>query len=411
MTTIAIVGTGNAGLGAALEARRLGFDGRLVMLGEEDHAPYDRPSLSKAQLAGDDLPMPMLQAPDLFERQRIDLRTGCRVEGLDLAAARLHTASGPVPYDALLLATGGRARTLHGVPGGGLALTLRGYDDALALRRKLATARGHLVVVGAGVIGLEVAATARGLGWEVTVIEAAGRPMARVLTPELASHLADLHGRAGVAIRCGTFLKGLARRGDGRIEIDLDADALVADLVVAGIGMAPDLRLAEAAGLKVDGGIVVDEFTRSSAHCVFAAGDVAALWHPRLQRRVRIESWQHAAKHGIAAARSMLGQAQAYDEVPWSWTDQYDLNLQVLGWPNDADRTLLRGRPSDGSFVALHLARGRLVGASLANQGREMRPCKSLIESGVELDEATIVDPAISLRDYAKRATQATVSA
>jgi len=402
MSSFVIVGSGNAGLGAALELRRQGFSGRVLLLGAEPHLPYERPPLSKAHLAADGLPMPLLQSADLLAAQRIELRTGCRVEALDTTAARVHFADGgSEPYDQLLLATGGRARTLDPLAGGQHALTLRSYDDALALRARLAAPPGHLVVVGAGVIGLEVAATARGLGWRVTVLEGADRPMARMLTPELSGFMASLHAAAGVELRFGVALQALEPTADGRLGVQSAGGALDADLVVAGIGMQPDTALAAAAGLATDGGIVVDEFGRASAPAVHAAGDAASLWHPRFNRRLRLESWQHAARHGAATARTMLGRSEAYDEVPWSWTDQYDLNLQVLGLPAEADRSLLRGSPADRKFVALHLKKRRLVGATLVNLGREMRPCKALIECGVELDLVRLADPAVSLREYA----------
>lgn len=402
MKTMAIVGTGNAGLGAALELRRQGFDGRVLLLGAEPHLPYERPPLSKAHLASDDLPMPQLLSADLLAAQRIELRPGCTVESLDTTAARLHLADGgSEPYDELLLATGGQARTLTRIPGGHHALTLRSYDDALALRKCLAVPPGRLVVVGAGVIGLEVAATARGLGWQVTVLEAADRPMARMLTPEVSGFMAELHSAAGVELRFGTTLQALEPRPDGRIDVLSSTAPLQTDLVVAGIGMQPDTALAAAAGLQTTDGILVDEFARTSAAHVHAAGDAASLWHPRFNRRLRLESWQHAARHGAAAARTMLGRGEPFDEVPWSWTDQYDLNLQVLGLPAEADRTLLRGRTSDSKFVALHLKQRRLVGATLVNLGREMRPCKALIECGAELDLQRLADPEVSLRAYA----------
>jgi 3-phenylpropionate/trans-cinnamate dioxygenase ferredoxin reductase subunit len=408
MKTFAIVGAGNAGLSAALELRRQGFDGRVLLLGDEPHLPYERPPLSKAQLASDGLPPPLLQAAAQLASQRIDLRTSCTVQRLDTAAARLHLADGgSVAYDELLLATGGRARTLGQLPGGQHALTLRSYDDALALRRRLATQPGRLVVVGAGVIGLEVAATARGLGWAVTVLECADRPLARMLTPELSGFLAEVHAAAGVDLRFGVKVQALEPMAGGRIAVLSSLGTIEADLVVAGIGMQPDIALAVAAGLEATDAIVVDELARTSAAHVHAAGDAASLWHPRLGRRIRLESWQHAARHAAAAARTMLGRGEPYDELPWSWTDQFDINLQIVGMPTDADHTLLRGSPAERKFVALHLRERRLVGATLVNLGREMRPCKALIESGAELDLARLGDPALSLREYAAQATAA----
>lgn len=406
MKTFAIVGAGNAGLSAALELRRQGFDGRVVLLGDEPHLPYERPPLSKTHLASDGAPLAFLQSADLIQRQRIEVRAGCAVRQLDASAARLHLADGAsLAYDALLLATGGRARTLDRLPGGHHALTLRSYDDAVALRRRLAAPPGRLVVVGAGVIGLEVAATARGLGWNVTVLECGDRPLARTLTPELSGFLAGVHTAAGVELRFGAVIHALEPQAGGRIAVPCSTGTVVADLVVAGIGMQPDIALAREAGIETSDAIVVDEYTRTSTPHVHAAGDVASLWHPRLQRRMRLESWQHAARHGAAAARAMLGRDEPYEELPWSWTDQFDINLQIIGLPQDADRTLLRGKPADRKFVALHMQGRRLVGATLVNLGREMRPCKALIECGADLDPARLADPAVSLREYAAHST------
>jgi len=406
MTTFAIVGAGQAGLSAALELRRLGFAGRVVLFGGEQHLPYERPPLSKAQLASDGLPLPLLQSADLLERQHIEVRTGCTVERIDVPAARLHLAGGgSLAYDELLLATGGRARTLGSLPGGHHALTLRSYDDALALRRRLAAPLGHLVVVGAGIIGLEVAATARGLGWQVTVLECGDRPLARLLPPVLSGFLAGLHAAAGVELRFGATVQALEPVADGRIAVLTNTGTVVGDLVLAGIGMQPDITLAREAGLDTADAILVDEYARTSAAHVHAAGDAASLWHPRLQRRLRFESWQHAARHAAAAARTMLGRGEPYDELPWSWTDQFDINLQIVGLPLDADRTLLRGTLAERKFVALHLQGRRLVGATLVNLGREMRPCKALVEYGADLDLARLADPAVSLREYAAHTT------
>ena len=410
MPTFAIVGTGHAGLSAALELRRLGFDGRVVLLGDEPHLPYERPPLSKAQLASDGLPLPLLQSADLLQRQHIEVRTCSSVELLDVPAARLHLAGGgSLAYDELLLATGGRARTLASLPGGHHALTLRNYDDALTLRGRLAAPPGRLVVVGAGVIGLEVAATARGLGWNVTVLECGDRPLARMLTPELSGFLAGVHAAAGVELHFGVSVQALEAGADGRIAVLMNTGTntgtntrtVLADLVVAGIGMQPNIALARDAGLDTTDAILVDEFGRTSAPHVHAAGDVASLWHPRLQRRLRFESWQHAARHAAAAARTMLGRGEPYNELPWSWTDQFDINLQIVGLPLAADHTLLRGTLAERKFVALHLQGRKLVGATLVNLGREMRPCKALIECGEDLDLARLANPAVSLREYA----------
>jgi NADPH-dependent 2,4-dienoyl-CoA reductase/sulfur reductase-like enzyme len=401
MPCLVIVGSGHAGASAALELRRAGFGGRVVMVGEEPHHPYERPPLSKAALMGSTAAAPvLLQPPQAYERDNVEVLTGRRVEWLDPAASMVQLSDGErIAYDAVLLATGGSARPL-GVPGGHHAMTLRSHDDALVLQARLRRP-GHLTIVGAGVIGLEVAASARTLGWAVSVLEYAGRPMARTMPPEVGAFLTGLHAKAGVALAFDVGVQAIETTAGGRFEVITTSGALQTDLVVAGVGMQPRTELARQAGLEVDGAIVVDEFGRTRVPGVYAAGDATSFWHPRFGRRLRIESWQHAARHASAVARNMLGAARPYDEVPWSWSDQYDVNLQIVGLPLDGESTILRGSVEKRQFALLHLDGSRLVGATLVNLGREMRPCKTLIESGRRLDPVQLADPSAALRALA----------
>jgi 3-phenylpropionate/trans-cinnamate dioxygenase ferredoxin reductase subunit len=400
MSSFVIVGAGQAGCSAAMELRRARFGGRIVMVGDEPHLPYERPPLSKGVLSGGVGSVPLLQAPDRYAREGIETLCGVRVDALDTASRSVRLSDGStLDFDALLLATGGRARRLT-IPGGHHALSLRSFDDAVRLHERLRRP-GHLTVVGAGVIGLEVAASARALGWDVTVLEAAERPLARLLPGDVAAFVADVHRQAGVVLRFGTSVQAIEAARDGRWNVVCEHGVVVTDLVVAGVGMQPHIELATQAGIATDGAIVVDEHGRTSAPGIHAAGDATSFWQPSLRRRMRLESWQHAARHAAAVARNMMGQVSPYDEVAWSWTDQHDLNLQVLGQPLDGDETVLRGDMAARRFVTLHLAAGRLVGATLVNQGREMRPCKALIESGVPLDAMQLADPSVVLRSLA----------
>jgi 3-phenylpropionate/trans-cinnamate dioxygenase ferredoxin reductase subunit len=305
---------------------------------------------------------------------------------------------GDLPYDKLLLATGSRVRRIP-APGADLAniFYLRGLDDCLAIQSRL-TPGARLVVVGGGYIGLEAAATARARDCAVTVIEMQDQVLARVAAPELGQFFAEAHRDSGVDIRCGLGVAGF--EGAGRVERVLLADgtSLAADVVVVGIGIAPGTELAEAAGLAVDNGILVDEGGRSSDPHIFAAGDVTSHPNPLLGRRVRLESWQNAQNQAIAAAKAMCGQEVAYAEVPWFWSDQYDLNLQMLGLPETWDHSVQRGDMGARSFTMFYLSQGRLVAASAVNSAKDIAVARRLIQSAKPVDAAALADPEVRLK-------------
>jgi 3-phenylpropionate/trans-cinnamate dioxygenase ferredoxin reductase component len=395
--THVIVGAGQAGGWAAVAMRQAGFAGRILLIGAEPHRPYERPPLSKSMLtAAEQPPVAWFHPPGRYEALGIELRLGTAATALDLAGRRLRLADGAeVHWDKLLLATGGQARTLA-VPGGERALRLRTLEDAQAIRARLGTAR-RVVCIGAGVIGLEIAASARARGASVTVLEAAERPMGRSVCPTGAAFIAALHRANGVDLRCGTAVAEIAARPDGSEEVlCADGTAFAADLVVAGVGMVRDVALAEAAGIDNDHGVLVDELTRTNAPGVFAAGDAAAFPHP-LFGRLRVESWRHAQNHGIAAGQAMAGAGKPYDDIPWFWTDQFGINLQVAGLPATAARTLVR-TDAPPAFVALHLAADdRVVGITAANAPREIRAGTALIRAALPVDAARAANPAIPL--------------
>jgi NADPH-dependent 2,4-dienoyl-CoA reductase/sulfur reductase-like enzyme len=395
-TTHVIVGAGQAGGWAAIAMRQAGFDGRILLIGEETWRPYERPPLSKAMLTAEPEPEVQYFHPAArYAEQRIELMLGVAVTGLEPAQHRLQLGDGRVvAYDKLLLTMGGQARHLP-VHGGEHALYLRTLEDARRIRARLAAAR-HVLCIGAGVIGLEIASSARQHGCAVTVLEALPRAMGRAVSPEGAAYVESLHRAAGVELHFQVVVDRLDPAPCGTVVTCRDGRCFTADLVVAGVGMQRNLALAEAAGLALEGGIVVDEHGRTSVPDIYAAGDVAAFPHPLFGRRLRLESWRHAQNHGIAIGKAMCGEAPAYDDVPWFWTDQHGVNLQVAGLPADAARTVMRA--GDG-FVAVHLDEDdRVIGITAADNPREIRAGQALIRARRRVDPAALADGAVPLQ-------------
>ncbi|MEV0115703.1 FAD-dependent oxidoreductase [Streptomyces sp. NPDC050844] len=370
---VVIVGAGITGATAALTLRAEGYAGELTLVGDEPELPYRRPPLSKEVLSGALPPARTLLRPaDSWAEQRVDVRTGTAVTEVCVAERTVLLADGTaLPYERLLLATGGRPRRLPGTDGLAGVHHLRNLAEADALRGTL-SAGGRVLVVGAGLIGLEVAATARGLGCDVTVVESEPRPLGRVLPGAVADAVARLHRSEGVEIRTGVRLERFERR-DGRVVATDDAGGtLTADTVVVAVGMVPETALAERAGLKVDDGIVVDAHGRTSVPDVHAAGDVARGPYGPEGQLCRFEHWFHAQEQGAAVARSLLGSPDPYAPKPWFWTQQYGNNLQVAGAPQDADTLEVDGDPTAPGRLdfAMRAYRdgGRLVGVVCANR-------------------------------------------
>lgn len=402
--TFIIVGAGQAGGWTAKTLRDQGFDGRVVVIGEENFPPHERPPLSKEVLLGEAEPESCLLWPtDVLEEANIELRLGERVDAIDPDGHTLTMANGEsVSWTKLMLATGGQARTLD-VPGADLkgVYTLRTVADTDAIRPRL-TEGAAIAVIGAGWIGLEVAAAARKRGASVTVIEIADRVCARALTPELSDWVQRLHEGHGVDIRLGTGFDGF--EGDGRLERVLLADgsAIECDTAVIGIGLAPSVELAEAAGLAIDNGIVVDETGRTSHPDIFAAGDVANHPNKLLGRRVRLESWENAQNQAINAAKAMLGSEDEYAEIPWFWSDQYDANIQLMGLPEDWDTTAVRGDRESGAFIEFYLKDGRLQGAAAVNNPRDLRFTRRMMMADKTFDPEALADPEVKLQKLLK---------
>ncbi len=394
-----IVGAGQSGAHAAIAMRDAGFAAPILLLGDEPEPPHERPPLSKQMLTASDEPVPTyFHAAERYAASDIELRCNITVTAIEPEAHRIRLVDGStIPYAKLLLATGGRARPLR-VPGGETVLTLRTLDDARRLRPILRP-DARIVCIGAGVIGLEIASSARARGCTVSVVEAAPSVMGRSLALEMAEWLATLHRKAGVSLHLNT---GVAAIEKGQV-ICADGSAIPADAVVAGIGMERNTALAEAAGIALDGGIAVDEHGRTSAPDIYAAGDVAAFWVPRLGRRMRLESWRHAQNHGIAVGRAMAGKDASYDEVPWFWTDQHGVNLQVAGTAEGAASTVLRGAKTDPIFSAWHLdVGGALIGVAGVNAPRDVRAGQSMIRAGRAIDATMLADLDVPLQRLAR---------
>jgi NADPH-dependent 2,4-dienoyl-CoA reductase/sulfur reductase-like enzyme len=394
-----VVGAGQTGANAVVAMREAGFAGRIVLVGDEAHAPYERPPLSKAALTEDPAPDPAwVVAAARYESLGVEMRLGHAARRLDLAGRRLTLSDGiTLGFDKLLFATGGRPRHLT-LPGHERVHYVRTLEDAAGLRPHL-TPGARVVCIGAGVIGLETAASARHQGCEVTVLEAAPAALGRGMTPDMARWVVRLHERHGVVLRFGVHLAAIEA---DRVLL-ADGSSVAADVVVAGIGILRNTEMAQDAGLDVDNGIVVDEFCRTGMDGIYAAGDVAAFWHPVLQRRLRLECWKHAQNHGIAAGRAMAGAPAQYDDVPWFWTDQFGVTIQVGGLAQDAIDSVVRGDEAAESFSVWHFdGAGRVVAVTGVNAARDVRVGLALIGRGAVVPPSVLADPATRLQALMK---------
>jgi 3-phenylpropionate/trans-cinnamate dioxygenase ferredoxin reductase subunit len=397
---IVIVGAGQAGGWAAKTLRGEGFAGRITLVGLEPHPPYERPPLSKGVLAGAaTVESCYLFKPDAFAALNLDFRAGMRATRIDRAARAVHLEDGTsVAYDKLILATGGEARRLP-VPGGDGPRVhyLRTLDESLAIRAALGPGR-RLAVAGGGWIGLEVAATARKSGAEVTVLEALDRVCARAVPPSVSAFLRGLHERNGVSIRTSCGVKAIEDRGASGLRLTLgDGSTLDADAVVVGIGLVPQIQLAREAGLEVGDGVLVDEGCRTSDPNILVAGDCANMPLACLGRRVRLESWANAQNQAIVAAKSALGEDVRYDELPWFWSDQFDANVQLLGLPERWPEPVARGDRNGASFSLFYLDGERIVAVVSVNAPRDLRAAKRLMQLGRAVRATDLADPAVNL--------------
>jgi NADPH-dependent 2,4-dienoyl-CoA reductase/sulfur reductase-like enzyme len=391
LETIAVVGASLAGLRAVETLRRRGFDGRLVLIGAERELPYDRPPLSKEVLRGDwDAERTALRKPESYADLALDLRLGRRAVALDAAGRALELDDGErVRFDGLVIATGAAARRLPDVPDLEGIFTLRSLDDSLAIR---AACEGspRVLVVGAGFIGGEVAASCRARGLDVTLVEALSHPLGRAVGPEIGAVCAGLHVDHGVDLRCGVSVAKLegARRVE-RVELS-DGTRLEADLVIVGIGVTPETGWLEGSGLALDDGVVCDETCATRVPGIVAAGDVARWYNPLFGERMRVEHWMNASEQGPAAAERLLdANAAPFANVPFFWSDQFDAKIQSAGRMRPGDEMrIVEGSLEERRFVALYGRGGRLSGAVAFNRPRPLLRFRRRIGERISWEEA-----------------------
>lgn len=397
MSGIVIIGAGQAAGQAAASLRQGGFEGPITILGEEAQAPYQRPPLSKQYLSGEIGMDRVLVRPEKFYPDKnIDLHTETTVQSIDRKNKTVTTTSGDTyPYDKLLVGTGSRPRILN-IPGSDLdgIHYLRTIKDVDAIREAMASAR-KLCIVGGGYIGLEVAAVAVTKGLEVTVLEMEDRILQRVTTPEMSDFYHQLHTERGVNLMVNTGVSGFT--ADGAVATVLCGDISIdADLVIVGIGIIPNTELAEAAGLACDNGILVDDHCQTSDPDIYAAGDCTNHPNAILDRRLRLESVPNAMEQARAAASNMVGGDKAYASIPWFWSDQYELKLQMVGFSADGDQQVLRGDQATNQFAVFYLKDEKVVAVDAVNSPKEFMVCKQLY--GKKVDVSALADSSVDLK-------------
>lgn len=398
--TAIVVGAGHAGAELSLQLRDQGWQGPIMLIGEEPPLPYQRPPLSKNLMTGSASAEQILLRPAAaYQKADVELKLGTRVSAIDIAAGRLTLDDGStLAWQALALATGARARRLA-LPGIAAdarpanLLVLRTLDDALAIRARCVPGT-RLVVVGGGYVGLEVAASAVALGAKVTVLEAQPRVLARVAGSELADFITATHRAAGVDLRLGQQIAAAGTTADGKLDwLELaDGTRIEVDLVVAGIGIDPEVGLAEAAGLRIDNGIVVDEFARTSAERVVAAGDCTSHPSALYGRRIRLESVHNALEQARTAAATLAGKQRPYRQAPWFWSDQFDLKLKSVGLHAGHDRTVLRGDPAARAFSVFYLQGERVLAVDTVNAAPDFLAGKRIVGEDLRIPAAALAD-------------------
>ncbi len=392
-----VIGTGVAGVSAVAAMRAAGFDGSVLMVGDEAQLPYRRPTVSKELVRGAKTPDQVrIKQPDWYAQQDIELRTGVRATAVDHVARSVTLDDGSsVEYGELLLATGGRARDPW--PGDRVH-TVRTVADAEGLVAAL-DGVDHVLVVGAGLVGSELAASLRGLDRDVTLLESAALPLPRLLPPELAARYVALHAARGTKLETGVAVSDVTQTEDEVVVEAADGRRWRAGLVVVAVGMVPDTALAEGLDRAPDGGIRVDWRGETSVAGVFAAGDVASRPSSYVDGLVRTEHWQAAQNHGTAVGRAMSGEQLRFDEVPWCWSDQYGVNLQVTGWPSTADDLVVRGDLDGEAFTAFFLHDGVLRGAVTIGRPADVRAARVLVAERARVSPSLLADPSVGVSE------------
>jgi 3-phenylpropionate/trans-cinnamate dioxygenase ferredoxin reductase subunit len=398
--TFVVVGGGLAAAWAIDELRGQGFDGRIVLVGAEQHLPYERPPLSKGYLLGEqDLQTAFVQSAEWYDDHEIDLELGTPATAIDLTDRTVMVGDHWIAFHRLLVATGAAPRLLPAVDDSGAPVTyLRTIEDSHRIERAI-DAGDPIVVIGGGWIGLEVAAAARTRGCDVVVVETQETPLSRVLGPEVGEVFAELHRSHGVDLRTNAALSAVEDHACRAVVRLADGSAVEAGLVLVGVGVSPNVALAEAAGLETGNGIVVDEHLQTSHPDVFAAGDVANTYHPRLARRLRVEHWDNAIEQGRTAGRNMLGAGESYDRLPYFYTDQYDLGMEYVGnvGPDGYDEMIVRGDVPNRVFTSFRVKDGAVVAGMHANDWDAIESVRSLVGA----DSARLRDPAVPLDQLA----------
>jgi len=398
MSSVIIIGAGHAAGQVAASLRQDGHEGPITMLGDEPFIPYQRPPLSKQYLSGEQaIDRVYLRPQKFYDDKNITVKTGVTVARIDRSSKTVHTTAGEsFSYDDLVIATGSRARKLsiEGSNLGGIHY-LRTVADVDAIRSEMGAGK-KLVIVGGGYIGLEVAAVAATSGMEVHVIEMEGRILQRVTTPEMSAYYHQLHTSRGVHIHTSTGVKGFT--GDnGRVKGVLAGDqTFAADVVIVGIGIIPNIELAKDAGLTCENGIVVDDHCRTSDPRIYAIGDCSNHPNPLLGRRLRLESVPNAMDQARVTSANIRGQDKVYAAIPWFWSDQYELKLQMVGFSADGNQQVLRGDKAANQFAVFYLKDGVLVAADAVNSPKEFMLSKNLV--GKPVDAARLADPATDLK-------------
>lgn len=391
---LVIVGAGQAAAQFVQSSRQAGFEGDITLISEEPYLPYQRPPLSKKYLAGDfERSRLFLKSDSFYEERGVNILSGRTATDLDANAQRLRLDDdSQLDFDRLAIATGAAPRRLE-IPGSSLGGVhyLRTIADVDAIRTDLGTS-DRVVIIGAGYIGLEVASSCRALGCEVTVLEAAPRILGRVVSDETASFYSDLHASHGVSIHCGAAIERFSGTTNINAVVMSDGSEYACDCVIVGIGVTPNISLASDAGIDCDNGISVDPQTRTSAANIVAIGDCTSHPHPRVGTRVRLESVQNAIEQGKCAAATLFAEGRAFDDVPWFWSDQYDIKLQIAGLARDYDTTVVRGDPASRSFGIYYLAGRRLVAVDAIGAPREFILAKKLLSADAHLDAAAVAD-------------------
>jgi 3-phenylpropionate/trans-cinnamate dioxygenase ferredoxin reductase subunit len=402
--TFVIVGASLAGANAAITLRQEGFEGRVILIGAEHNLPYERPPLSKQYLRGETAAeKAFLRPPEFYTSNNIETRLGVSVRRVDTASKSVELDGGEIiEYDKLLITTGGRNRhppipgiDLPGVYG------LRTLEDADAIRAEAQPGK-NAVVVGMGFIGSEVTASLRTIGVNVTVVEGKDSPLGGILGPEISRYIEKVHRENGVEMHFSEIVSSFdgtdhVERVTTRGGLRLDCD-----FAVIGVGIQPVTDIVTDTGMKLENGIVVDEYCRTSIEDVFAAGDVANHFHPLAGSHIRVEHWQNAIHQGTAAAKSMMGRGSPYEEIHWFWSDQYDMNIQYAGFNAEADEVVMRGKPEDGRFISFRLKDGVLIACAAINRSRDLQRSIPLIAARKHLDVSQLQDETVDLRSVAK---------